>query len=261
MSSEDSVFDRIRIVLVEPRGPRNVGSTARAMKNFGLRDLCIVKADWLEHEECRQMGVGAHDLLDAARVVPTFDEAVADCTFLIGTTARGRHRIETSTPRRAAPRILEEAARGRTAVLFGREDFGLFAEELARCQAVISVETSTDRASLNLSQAVMLVAYELFQVAPESVPRTTATSDLGAVADDATLELLYRELVKCCENTGYLHEGSRLAIESSLQRILRAAPLQTRDTRALFGLARRVEKIMDGRAEFPGRSSGEEPCP
>ncbi len=219
------------------------------MKNFGLRDLRLLGKSWLEHDECREMGVGAHDVLESATVVSTFDDAVSDCSFLVGTTARERHRRPTATPRAAAPRILQEAGRGKVALLFGREDFGLFAEELTRCQMVISAETSAHRTSLNLSQAVMVVAYELFQAAPElSVSASTA---LGSVADDETLQRLYGELIACCENTGYLHDGSRQAIEGSMARLLRTAPIQTRDTRHIFGLVRRIQKLIDGRALLP----------
>lgn len=234
-------LDNISIVLIEPQGPRNVGSTARAMKNFGLSRLKIVGPAHLAHDECREMGVGAHDILETAELFDTTDEALIDQQVILGTTARRRHRQETTTPREAAGEILEWANDGASvAILFGREDFGLSKEALRRCHRVMSVPTSSLRTSMNLSQAVLLTAYELFVGSTEK--KTTAGSDAGDLVNESTWEQLRSDFVRAFEATGYLHDGNRVAIEQSVVRFLRAGPIQTRDARHLFGLSRRIRQ-------------------
>ncbi len=243
----DPRLDKLAIVLVEPQGPLNLGSVARAMKNMGLHDLVIVgELDPLS-EEARLMASRSVDVLERARCFPTLEEAIADRGLVVGTTARGRHRIPTETPRAAAPAILEQARETSVAILFGREDHGLSSEELALCHRVVSAPTSAERTSLNLAQAVLLVGYELFVAS--NAEAATASTDAGAILEGAQWQRLYDEVLGCCIDTGYLHPGNRRAIEDGMKRFLRLGPIQTRDARHLFGLVRRVTKILDGEAE------------
>ena len=248
---DSSLLDSIAIVLVEPRGPLNVGSVARAMKNFGLSDLRLVGELDPREDECRLMASGSQDVLDRAGVFTTLADALADRDFVVGTTARPRHRRPTATPKETADEILDGAERGGVAILFGREDFGLSKEELILCHRVISIPTSSDRASLNLAQAVMIVAYELFGRAP--VRPVTAHRARGALLDGRQWDRLYEEFIDCCRDTGYLGEGNRIAIEQSFRRLLKLGPIQTRDARHFFGLVRRVQKLLRGEVEPPPR--------
>ena len=254
------VLDNITIVLVEPQGPLNVGSVARAMKNFGLSRLTLVGSMDLTQDECRMMASRSQEILENAAQVATLADALRDQAFVIGTTARSRHRQRCVAPRPAAQEMIEIAHHGRVALLFGREDHGLSKAELAACHRVISIPTHGERMSLNLSQAVLLIAHELFSVSPE--PAATADADDGNLIVGEQWRRLYEDMVACCESTGYLHEGTREAIEQSFTRLLRLGPIQTRDARHLFGLVRRVEKVMRGETEprLPGDSSspGEE---
>lgn len=252
MVTEMNPLDNITVVLVQPQGPRNIGSAARALKNFGLNSLRIVGDADLEHDECRQMGVGAHDILEGAEIFDSFDSAVEDLQFLVGTTARRRHRRPMSTPAELAPEIIEIASQSRVGLLFGREDFGLFSEELVRCHRVISVVTSSERSSLNLAQAVLLVAYELYRQEPVNPHK--AHSDAGRIIDGAQWQRLYREMLDSMEEVGYMHDGSREAIEKSLERILTLGPLQTRDARHLFGFVRAISRDENGESG-PGDQS------
>lgn len=240
-------LDNITIVLVEPKGPLNVGAAARAMKNMGLTKMVVVGNLDLESEECRLLAPSSGDVLDRAIQVQNLDEALAHQGLVIGTTARGRHRTATETPRNVAPEILGMAEHSPVAILFGREDFGLFKEELALCHRVISVPTSEDKASLNLAQAILLVCYELFQQSNQV--RVTASTDSGDLVIGEQWQRLYDEVLFSCAETGYLHAGNKLAIEASFRRLLKLGPIQTRDARYLFGLVRRFAKIIDGRAE------------
>ncbi|MCB9832827.1 MAG: TrmJ/YjtD family RNA methyltransferase [Planctomycetes bacterium] len=249
-------LDRIAIVLVEPRGPLNVGAAARAMKNMGLGELVIVGELDPLGEEVRRMAAHSEEILERARRLPTLEEALRDRGLVVGTTARGRHRQPTLSPREAAPAILAAAARSRVAVVFGREDHGLSADELALCHLVLSAPTSAERTSLNLAQAVLLVAYELFQAS--DAPAVTASSEAGDLLEGAQLARLETEMIGACVDTGYLHAGNRLMIEESMRRLLRLGPIQTRDARHLFGLIRRMGKILAGEVE-PGAPTENEP--
>lgn len=165
-----------RIVLVEPKSQGNVGSVARVMKNFGQTELAIVGGPELG-DEARGRALHAWDVASGARRFATLAEAIGDCDYVVGTTARVpdpestylRNPIEA----RDLPARLADAD-GRVAILFGREDFGLFNTELEFCDLLVTIPTSDAYRSLNLAQAVAIVAYELFvqaSVAPVKQPR------------------------------------------------------------------------------------------
>ncbi len=240
-------LDNVSIVLVEPQGPLNVGASARAMKNMGLSSMIVVGDMDLTSDACRLMAPGSKEILEAAQQVATIEEALSQATFVVGTTARGRHRRATETPAEVSPTILEMAVHGKVAILFGREDSGLSKHEIALCHRVISVPTDGDRASLNLAQAVLLVCYEIFQ--RSKAEKVVANAELGDLLVGSDWDRLYHEMLLCCAETGYMSAGNKLAIEESFKRLLKLGPMQTRDSRHLFGLVRRVAKMIDGRVE------------
>jgi tRNA/rRNA methyltransferase len=235
---------RIAVVLVEPQGPRNIGSTCRAMKNFGLHRLTLVNPAVVDHPEAREMASSAGELLQAARVVTTFEEALAGATLVVGTTARPRHRVPVRTPAKAAAEIVEHAAGGgEVALVFGREAHGLTQEEILRCQRAISIETAPEYGSLNLAQAVLLVAYELFRAS-----RSIAAKGQGGLGRFLTAEwrgVLEEELWRAVVKLKALHPSNAGADRESLARVLAAGPMQTRDVRVLFALARHAQRLAD----------------
>ncbi len=159
------IAERVRMVMVEPTHPGNIGAAARALKNMGLRQLVLVNPERFPASEARFRAVAAVDVVDGARVVDGIGPAVDDCTLVIGASARDR-RVPWPmvNGREAAERILTEVASGGTAaVLFGRESSGLTNEELARCQLHLHVPTDPGYASLNVAMAMQIVAYEIRQ--------------------------------------------------------------------------------------------------
>ncbi len=154
-SLEHRLRNDIRIVLVHPLQPGNVGSTARAMKNMGLRHLIVVAPPSFDMERARWMAGGAKDLLENTRFVATVAEAVSDCTLAFGCTTRARR---WNWPVVEPPELAANAfdAHGPVAILFGREDTGLDNDSLSRCQKLLRIPTDGEP-SLNLSQAVLLV--------------------------------------------------------------------------------------------------------
>jgi tRNA/rRNA methyltransferase len=188
-----------RIVLVSPKGPDNIGSVARAMKNFGLSELCIV-APRCKLADAHKMAVHAFDLVENARVVDTVLEAVGDVELVVGTTARERrdHQMPV-TPRELMPTL---ASHPSCAVLFGREEHGLFNEELDLCHAFLRIPTDGAYDSLNLAQAVQVVVYELLLAREQ--PATAPSSDpRQAAATRAEMEGMYAHLLEFMLEVGY----------------------------------------------------------
>ena len=222
----------LRIVLVRPKEPGNIGSSARAMKNFGLAELYLVAPQRPLTRHAFALASHAEDVLASAVVVDTVAEALQGCTRALGTTARDRADAErVYTPREAAALPRE----GRTAVLFGPEDFGLSNEDLRRCQGYIRIPTA-EYASLNLAQAVQLVAYEWFV--------TNATQEAVTpereVAPREVLEGMYAHLLETLHTVGYTDAQREGAAERLFRGLFDRAELSEREVAALRGLWRQV---------------------
>ena len=157
-------LDNIRVVLVGTLYAGNVGSSCRAMANMGIRRLRLaapnLQSAWAEGE---RLAVHATDILNAREEFATFEEAVADCVAVVGTTAReGLYRQHVKAPRDCAADVLALAETGPVALVFGREDKGLLNEEIAQCTHLIRIPVDAGYTSINLSQAVLITCYELF---------------------------------------------------------------------------------------------------
>src|SRR5215470_5387695 len=153
---------RIRIVLVAPQHPGNIGAVARAMKNMALRELVLVHPRQFPDPEATARASGADDVLAAARVTGTLAEALTGCGYIAATTSRERDQyFRVIDVRDAAARIVAAAQHAPAAVVFGAERTGLTNEELETAHALIRIPANDAYASLNLAMAVQLVAYEL----------------------------------------------------------------------------------------------------
>lgn len=235
----DEPLCNIRIVLVRPRGSANVGAAARAMKNMGAGELVLVQP------VCRlapaeAMAVHARDVVRAARTVATIDEAVADCALVVGTTCRGgTYRTGTVDPAVLAPDMLASARHAPVAVLFGPEDHGLSNEDLRHCQRLITLDTHSDYASLNLAQAVLLVCYELRRalrarrlVEPAAVP-----------ASAEAVQRAFRHLQRALLAIGFLHPQNPEHLMFAIRRLFGRTTLADHEVRILRGIARQMEWI------------------
>ena len=229
--------DQIDIVLVRPSRAANVAAAARALKNMGLGSIVLVSPPRdLDRPEARALAYGAWDLLDSARVAPDLRSAVAGCTLVAATSARDEGRAATRTPREFAAEAAQLAQGGRIAVVFGPEATGLLNEELALCQMRIRVPTHSAQPSLNLAQAVLLIAYELRLAAlPEASPETPAPRALAGEVEEALDELRDALLA-----INYLNPESPQPILSELRALLLRASVTTREVSLLRGMARQI---------------------
>ncbi|MEX0855950.1 MAG: TrmJ/YjtD family RNA methyltransferase, partial [Gemmatimonadota bacterium] len=161
-----AVLSNIVIVLDQPQNLVNIAGVVRAMKNMGLSRLRLVRP--AEFDAYRITGIAhrSDDLVEAAEILDDLDDAVADCVFVLGTSARARTAQRNyGHPREWGQRITQEAHQGKVAVVFGREDRGLSNEALDRCDGVVVIPTDPGYSSMNLAQACLLIAYEIFLAA------------------------------------------------------------------------------------------------
>jgi tRNA/rRNA methyltransferase len=226
----------IRVVLVEPMYQGNVGSVARAMKNFGYSDLVLVNPCELEGQ-ARAMSSHARDVLEGARIVSTLEEAVKGADLLIGTTGvsslkTGEHiRLPLYTVKEVKEKL--KGYSGTIAVLFGREDNGFSNDELKGFDMLITVPTSEIYPIMNLSHAVAIVLYELSELEGGSSP----------LAEGFDLQLLYEHLDELLEEIDYpAHKKDKTSL--MLRRIFGRAGLTPREVQTLRGIIRKSERKM-----------------
>jgi tRNA/rRNA methyltransferase len=235
----------IRIVLHKPRGAANVGSAARAISNMGLGQLVVVRSQPLREAWIRAMAAHAGDVVDRMRRCSTLLQAVGDCALVVGTTCReGPYRRGTRAPRAAAAEIVARARTQPVALVFGPEDHGLSNADLKLCHQLITIPTSPDYPSLNLAQAVMICAYELW-LAGESLGRT-AEPEPALLASTAQVEQVLGHLRQALLAIGFLHRENPEHIMFAIRRLLGRTGLEEREVRILLGLARQIEWFGQG---------------
>ena len=195
----------IRIVLCRPSHPGNIGSAARAMKTMGLRDLRLVAPERYPAKEAQWMATNAGDVLDSAQVHETLHQAISDCVAAFAMSARGREwSPQVVDVRRAASQAMQ--LEGPLAFVFGNEMAGLTNEEMFACQYLVHIPASKEFSSLNLAQAVQVVAYELHMAVDPSMP--FARTERRATVED--LEGLYAHLEQAAITSGFMAPSSRL---------------------------------------------------
>jgi TrmH family RNA methyltransferase len=231
----------IRVVLVEPSHPGNIGACARAMKNMALTELVLVRPKLFPHPDAAARASGADAVLAQARVVATLAEGIAGCGFIAATTSRHRDQnFRIVDARAAAPRLLAEAVRHPVAVLFGAERTGLTNEDLEVAHFLIRIPAHENYLSLNLAMAVQIVAYELFcagGTAPAAEPRAVP------LATAAELALLYEHWAAVLEEVDFrdrTESGTHLM--ARLRRLLQRAEPDKNEVNILRGFLTAVQK-------------------
>lgn len=244
-------LDKLSVVLVEPRGERNIGSVARAMANFGISDLRLVapKVDHL-HEEARKMAVKASVLLEQATLYPDLQSALKDCHYAYATTRRfGKYRVDFHHPDSAAEELLPLLDAGRVAMVFGREDKGLKTEELDLCQRLITIPAGGPIASMNLAQSVVVCLYE---VAKKYAEMDGMVQPGRRLAEIEHLEILFAHMRETFLRIRYLNPQNPEHIMRSYRQILGRAALDDREVRILRGLVSEIDRVEGERAELAG---------
>jgi TrmH family RNA methyltransferase len=246
--------DRLRVVLVAPRNPLNIGAAARAMSNFGFFHLRVVNPYELAFREARS-AVGAAPLLARAAEFKTVAEAVEDCTLVVGTTAVGPRQLQHPVRRleQAASLIRKRLAASRVALLFGSEKRGLSNEDLSHCHWLLRIPTREEHRSMNLGQAAAVCLYELARN-PQAVSKPK--KHLAATAAD--LERLTALLLEALRSSGYLKSSpggsqkkrSAAPAEEKIRRLVRRLHLSVTDAELTLGILRQIFWKL-GRSKVP----------
>lgn len=235
-------LDNLCVVLVEPRGERNVGSVARAMGNFGISDLRLVapRTDHLQ-DDARKMAVKASVLLEQATLYPDLASALGDCHFAYATTRRfGKYRVDFLHPDSAAEHLLPLLDKGRVALVFGREEHGLMTEELDLCQRLITIPTNGALASMNLAQSVVICLYEVARKHGIAAGKKQTARRLASNSD---LEILFGHMRESLLSIRYLNWQNPEHILRSWRQMFGRAGLDDREVRIVRGLLSEIDRV------------------
>jgi len=240
---DTSLFRRLRFILVETSRPGNIGAAARAMKTMGFTDLVLVNPrnpEAVRHEEAIAFASGAQDVLDGARLVGSIGEALAGCNFAAAVSAR----LREYSPPVVTPRILAEQLAGdaglHAALLFGNERFGLPNEAVEKCNFLINIPANPDYSSLNLAQAVQVLAYEGRMAATGGKLAESGIGFRGEAAGVEQIEGMYAHLEQALVGIGFLNPDSPKKLMPRIKRLLSRTGLETEEVNILRGMARQM---------------------
>ncbi len=230
----------LKIVLISPRNPLNIGAAARAMSNFGFSELRLVNPYNVAFREARS-AVKAHAVLEQAREFPTITEAVADCALVVGTTAIGPRVLEHPMRRleyggKLIAKKLAAVPPAPVALMFGSEKFGLSNEDMSHCHWLMRIPTREEHGSMNLGQAVAVCLYEIIRspVAAKTAP------DAKRLAESAHLERITEFLETILDRSGYVHARVEGSTRMKIRRLVRRLQLNAHDAEVWLGMLRQI---------------------
>ena len=241
-----SVFNRLRVVLVETSRPGNIGAVARAMKTMGFGDLVLVNPrseNALQDAEAVAFASGAQDILQGARVVTSMAEALEGCNFAAALSAR----LREFSPPLATPRVLAEqlaqSPEMHAALIFGNERFGLPNDIVEQCNVLINIPANPAYSSLNLAQAVQVLTYECRMA---SVGDHIEQGNIGFHGEAASLEQIdgmYAHLEQALVAIDFLDANNPRKLMPRLKRLFSRTGLETEEVNILRGIARQIQKL------------------
>lgn len=237
-------LNSIRIVLVATSHPGNIGSTARAMKTMGLNSLYLVSPKSFPDYKAREMAAGADDVLETAVVTETLDEALVGCQLILATSARPRGlSLPGLIPASSAELVSKQAESTQIAIVFGREHAGLTNEELLKCHYHIHIPSNPEYSSLNLAQAVQIVAYELRMKLLAPKAEVAIRSDEYATADE--VEQFYEHLKEVFIEIKFLREANPRRLMQRVRRLFNRVNLEKMEVSILRGMLSQVQKSLE----------------
>ncbi len=237
-------LERVAVVLYRPRLPENIGAVARAACNMGLTRLVVVQPEDFDQERMAKMATpAAAQVLGQMTVQDDLAQALGPFQYVVGTTARrGGVRRELMPPREMAARLIEVSLENDIALLFGPENWGLTNEELALCHALVSIPTG-ECSSLNLAQAVMVLAYEVFTAGserPHFEPR---------LADSRELESMYAMLQETLVKINFISHQNPEHWMLNVRRLFSRHGLRAREAQVIKGICRQIDWYVGKRLE------------
>lgn len=228
------MLKNIRIVLINTTHPGNIGAVARAMKNMCLEQLSLVNPAHYPSAEATARASGADDILAAARVCDSLDEAIADCRLVVGASARLRSvQWPQLDPRACAEAVLPESDGGPVAILFGRESSGLTNDELARCRYLVHIPANPDYSSLNIAMAVQVIGYELLMASRGADKEQPAPRALASAFE---LQGFFEHLQQTLSDIGFADSQHADKLLRRLRRLFLRAEPDKDDVQILRGI-------------------------
>jgi tRNA (cytidine32/uridine32-2'-O)-methyltransferase len=237
-------IEDIRVVLVEPIYPGNIGSVARAMKTMSLTRLILVRPLEFPSYEADRRALGAVDILERAQIFEDLDTAIAEYRLVIGCSARPRTvRHDVIDARECGARLVAETAAGEpAALLFGPERTGLRNQDLDRCQLQVQIPTNEAFSSLNLASAVQLVVNEIFLAAREPIAPNPAPDSADPPSRQEEMEHFHRHLERALDSRGFLDRATRDLALTKLRRLFVRARPTSGELKMLRSLARLIHR-------------------
>lgn len=230
-------LDDLVVVLVRPRNPLNIGASARAMSNFGARQLRLVNPYAVGFREARS-AVGASLLLKNAKEFNSVADAVSDCSLVVGTTAVRNRALEHPLHRlneKAGDRVRTALSTGRVAILFGSEKIGLTNEDFSHCHWLLHVPTDEEHISMNLGQAVAVCLYGIAQSVAEE-----PAQPLPEPAPAGEIEKITEGFYEALKISGYVKPGNDVLSEKKVRRLMRRLHLEAIDAKVFLGMVRQI---------------------
>jgi tRNA (cytidine32/uridine32-2'-O)-methyltransferase len=247
-----SYLDNVKIVLVETSHTGNMGSAARAMKTMGLTNLCLVNPVIKPDSQSISLAAGASDIIKNAQIFSSLEQAIADCTLVIGTSARSRSlQWPHLTPKTCGDKIIQEAtnASAQVALVFGRERVGLTNEELQKCHYHVGIPANPDYSSLNLAMSVQVLCYEIrmsmlnleSKLLEESKDTNITEAKFPINAD---IERFYQHLEQTLLRTGFINNNHPGQIMGRLRRLFTRARIEQQELNILRGILTSIDKSL-----------------
>jgi TrmH family RNA methyltransferase len=228
----------LRVVLVSPRNPLNIGAAARAMSNFGVFELRLINPYNVAFLEAKS-AVKSQDILTNAREFETVADAVADCALIVGTTSIGNRALEHPLRRLeiGGRMIAKKLASAPVALLFGSEKFGLSNEDMSYCHWLMRIPTREEHGSMNLGQAVAVCLYEIMR----SPAAARAKPEAKRAASAEEMERVTALLEEVLEYSGYLHARVEGSTRMKIRRLIRRMDLNPHDAEVWLGILRQIK--------------------
>ena len=241
-----SYLDNVKIVLVETSHTGNMGSAARAMKTMGLTNLCLVNPVIKPDSQSISLAAGASDIIKQAQIFSSLEEAVADCSLVIGTSARPRSlQWPNLTPKECGDKIIAEAAcHAQVALVFGRERVGLTNDELQKCHFHVGIPANPDYSSLNLAMSVQVLSYEIrmSMLSTQDSSLKLDHQDVIEYPKDEDIERFYQHLEQTLLQTGFINPNHPGQIMGRLRRLFTRARIEQQELNILRGILTSVDK-------------------
>lgn len=243
---EQVALDNIAIVLCRPFHPGNIGSAARAMKTMGLSDLRLVTPHQFPDPQAETMACGAADVLERTDVFASLPEALADCSLVVGLSARTRNlAVEARGPREVAEELAGLARQHKVALVFGNETYGLSNEELGYCQGLVHIPANPEYSSLNLAAAVQVMCYELRMA---SLAGQGSGDEAAELATQEGLEGYFQHLEQVLVQIGFLDPASPGRMMPRLRRLYARARLEPTELNILRGILTETQRSLSKNA-------------